>query len=119
MYFLPDVARNLVGNITYAKEVFLPGDFPRTSSQMINHSASRSMQNFGGPFHVRNVLMTHIISLICAKGSFVVGELIFVITRLRKKLRGHLVIFVLDHVQKVRILLICLRQKLLTMKAFS
>ena len=38
-----------------------PGDFPRTSSRMINQSASRSMQNFGGPFHVRNVLTTRII----------------------------------------------------------
>ena len=39
----------------------VPGDFPRTSSKMINQSASRSMQNFGGPFHVRNVLTTRII----------------------------------------------------------
>ena len=40
-----------------------PGDFPRTSSKMINQSASRSMQNFGGPFHVRNVWTTCIILL--------------------------------------------------------
>ena len=42
-------------------DVFYPGDFPRSSSKIINQSASGSVQNFGGPFHVRNVLTTCII----------------------------------------------------------
>ena len=50
-----------------------PGDFPRTSSKTIDQSASRSLQNFGGTFYVRNVLTTSITSF---------GELIFVKTRL-------------------------------------
>ena len=41
----------------------VPGGFPPTSSKISDQSASRSMQNFGGPFHVRNVLTTCIICL--------------------------------------------------------
>ena len=42
-----------------------PGDFLPTSSKISSQSASRSMQNFGGPFNVRNVLTTCIICLTC------------------------------------------------------
>ena len=42
-----------------------PGDFPPTSSKISSQSASRSMQDFGGPFDIRNVLTTCIICLTC------------------------------------------------------
>ena len=42
-----------------------PGDFPPTSSKISSQSAPKSMQNFGGPFDVRNVLTTCIICLTC------------------------------------------------------
>ena len=45
--------------------VMIPGDFPPTSSKISSQSALRSMQNFGGPFDVRNVLTTSIICLTC------------------------------------------------------
>ena len=46
LYTLKDIEKVSSGKVKYDS---LPGDFPPTSSKISSQSASRSMQNFGGP----------------------------------------------------------------------
>ena len=51
-------------NKTATQTILTPCGFPIASSKIINQSASRSMQNFGGSFHIQSLLMTCTIFLI-------------------------------------------------------
>ena len=93
-----------------------PGDSPQSSSKVINQSASRSMQNFGGQFHVRNLLTTCIIFFDLCKRFIRSWQIGICYYKVMKEAEEYFVIFILDHVQKY--VYFYLRQRLLTMKAF-